>query len=99
MLENQFFKKKNEFYDSIKDIDDQIESLSNERKITDFFLQRFIIENANIILLVVEKLSIDDQFFLNKITKLIKESKTIFSQKIIVINNIKKMKKKKRRKR
>jgi hypothetical protein len=95
MLENQFFKKKNEFYDSIKDIDDQIESLSNERKITDFFLQRFIIENANIILLVVEKLSIDDQFFLNKITKLIKESKTIFSQKIIVIHNIKKMKKKK----
>ena len=95
ILENLFFKKKNEFYDSIKDKDDQIESLSNERKITDFFLQRFIIENANIILLVVEKLSIDDQFFLNKITKLIKEIKTIFSQKIIVIHNIKKMKNKK----
>lgn len=92
ILENQFFKKKNEFYDSIKDKDEQIESLSNERKITDFFLQRFIIENANIILLVVEKLSIDDQFFLNKITKLIKEIKAIFAQKIIVIHNIKKMK-------
>lgn len=94
-MENQFFKKKNEFYDSIKDKDDQIESLSNERKITDFFLQRFIIETANIILLVVEKLSIDDQFFLNKITKLIKEIKAMFSQKIIVIHNIKKMKNKK----
>lgn len=94
-LENKFFKKKNEFYDSIKDKDEQIESLSNERKITDFFLQRFIIENADIILLVVEKLSIDDQFFLNKITKLIKEIKAIFAQKIIVIHNIKKMTKKK----
>ena len=94
ILENKFFKKKNEFYKSINNKDEQIESLTNERKITDFFLQRFIIENANIILLVVEKLSIEDQFFLNKITKLIKDRK-IFLQKIIVIHNIKKMKHKK----
>ena len=38
-------------------------SLTNERRITDFFLQRFILENANVVLLVVEKLSIDDRFF------------------------------------
>lgn len=94
MLENDFFTKKINFYKSIPNKDEQIESLTNERKITDFFLQRFIIENANIILLVVEKLSIEDQFFLNKITKLIKDRK-IFLQKIIVIHNIKKMKKKK----
>ena len=94
ILENKFFKKKKEFYKSIPNKDEQIESLSNERKITDFFLQRFIIENANIILLVVEILSIEDQFFLNKITKLIKDRK-IFRQKIIVVHNIKKMKQKK----
>jgi len=94
MLENEFFTKKSNFYKSIPNRDEQIESLTNERKITDFFLQRFIIENANIILLVVEKLSIEDQFFLNKITKLIKDRK-IFLQKIIVVHNIKKMKEKK----
>ena len=56
---------------------EQIEKFTNERKITDFFLQRFIIENADVLLIVVGKLTIEDQFFLNKITKLIKEKKKI----------------------
>ena len=90
--ENEFFETRNEFRKGIKKKDEQIYSLTNERRITDFFLQRFIIENANVLLLVVEKLSIDDQFFLNKLTKLIKQNHEQFLQKIIVIHNLKSMK-------
>ena len=90
--ENEYFRTRNNFRKNIDKIDEQIYSLTNERRITDFFLQRFIIENANVILLVVEKLSIDDQFFLNKLTKLIKENNEKFLQKIIVIHNLMKMK-------
>ena len=72
--ENEYFRERNKFRKSIKNKDQQLYTLTNERKITDFFLQRFIIENTNIMLLVVEKLSIDDQFFLNKLTKLIREN-------------------------
>ena len=57
-------------------------------------MQRFIIENAHVILLVVGKLSIDDQFFLNKLTTLIKEEKGRFLQKVIVIHNLMTMEKK-----
>ena len=74
--------------------DGQLIDLTNERRVTDFFLQRFIIENAHVILLVVGKLSIDDQFFLNKLTKLIKEEKGRFLQKVIVIHNLMTMEKK-----
>ena len=90
--ENEYFRERNKFRKSIKNKDQQLYTLTNERKITDFFLQRFIIENTNIMLLVVEKLSIDDQFFLNKLTKLIRENNNKFLQKIIVIHNLMKMK-------
>lgn len=93
--ENEYFRERNKFRKKIKNKDEQIYSLTNERRITDFFLQRFIIENANVVLLVVEKLSIDDQFFLNKLTKLIKEHNDKFLQKIIVVHNLMKMKEKK----
>ena len=91
--ENEFFRIRNEFRKGLKNKDEQIYSLTNERRITDFFLQRFIIENANVLLLVVGKLTIDDQLFLNKLTKLIKENQEKFLQKIIVIHNLMKMKK------
>ena len=90
--ENEYFRERNKFRNSLKDKDQQLYTLTNERKITDFFLQRFIIENTNIMLLVVEKLSIDDQFFLNKLTKLIRENNNKFLQKIIIVHNLMKMK-------
>ena len=90
--ENEFFRIRNEFRKKLKNKEDQIYTLTNERRITDFFLQRFIIENANVLLLVVGKLTIDDQFFLNKLTKLIKENHEQFLQKIIVIHNLMTMK-------
>ena len=90
--ENEYFRERNKFRKSLKDKDQQLYTLTNERKITDFFLQRFIIENTNIMLLVVEKLSIDDQFFLNKLTKLIRENNNKFLQKIIIVHNLMKMK-------
>ena len=87
-LESEFFNNRNEFRKKIKDKD----FLTNERRMTDFFLQRFIVENANVIILVVGKLSIDDQFFLNKLTKLIRDNNKVFLQKIIVIHNLISMK-------
>ena len=90
--ENEYFRERNKFRKSLKDKDQQLYTLTNERKITDFFLQRFIIENTNVMLLVVEKLSIDDQFFLNKLTKLIRENNNKFLQKIIIVHNLMKMK-------
>ena len=91
--ENEFFRLRNNFRNELTNKDEQLYVLTNERRTTDFFLQRFIIENANVILLVVGKLSIDDQFFLNKLTKLIKDDHTMFLQKIIVIHNLMTMEK------
>ena len=90
--ENEYFRERNNFRDQIKEKDKQINILTNERRTTDFFLQRFIVENANVILLVVGKLSIEDQFFLNKLTKLIRENNKVFLQKIIIIHNLMTMK-------
>ena len=90
--ENEFYNIRNEFRNKLTNKDDQIYSLTNERRITDFFLQRFIIENANVLLLVVGKLSIDDQFFLNKLTRLIQDNQKQFLQKIVVIHNLMTMK-------
>jgi len=93
ILENDFFNERNEFRNKIQEKDKQLNFLTNERRMTDFFLQRFIVENANIIILVVGKLSIDDQFFLNKLTKLIRDNNNkVFLQKIIVIHNLISMK-------
>ena len=91
--ENEYFRERNIFRKNLPNKDGQLIDLTNERRITDFFLQRFIIENAHIILLVVGKLSIDDQFFLNKLTTLIKEEKGRFLQKVIVIHNLMTMEK------
>ena len=51
--ENEFFRLRNKFRDDLKNKDEQLYILTNKRRTTDFFLQRFIIENANVILLVV----------------------------------------------
>lgn len=91
--ENEYFRKRNDFRKNLKNKDEQLIDLTNERRVTDFFLQRFIIENANVILLVVGKLSIDDQFFLNNLTTLIKEIRKKFLQKVIVIHNLMTMEK------
>ena len=92
--ENEYFRKRNEFRKKLKNKDEQLYDLTNERRVTDFFLQRFIIQNANVILLVVGKLSIDDQFFLNNLTTLIKENSWQFLQKVIVVHNLMTMEKK-----
>ena len=92
--ENEYFRERNEFRKNISNKDVQLIDLTNERRVTDFFLQRFIIESAHVILLVVGKLSIEDQFFLNKLTTLIKEEKGRFLQKVIVIHNLMTMEKK-----
>lgn len=91
--ENEYFRERNNFRKNVPNKDGQLIDLTNERRVTDFFLQRFIIENAHVILLVVGKLSIEDQFFLNKLTTLIKEEKGKFLQKVIVIHNLMTMEK------
>ena len=62
-IEFKLNKLKSEFDKKILNKNEQIEKFTNERKITDFFLQRFIIESADVLLLVVGKLTIEDQFF------------------------------------
>ena len=92
--ENEFFKTRNDFRKNLKNKDDQLIDLTNQRKTTDYFLQKFIIENANIILLVVGKITINDQLFLNKLGKIIKEKeKNKNEQKIIVLHNLMTMEK------
>ena len=51
-------------------MDRQLSEFSNERRITDYFLQRFVIEKSNVLLVVLGKMTCQDQFFLNKIKKL-----------------------------
>ena len=61
----------------------QIEKFIRDRQNTDYFLQKFIIDCADILLCVVNKLNLSDQKFLLRIQKEI-NNKTIF-----VIHNLK----------
>jgi hypothetical protein len=82
---------KNKFINQIdqSDMDSQLSDFSNERRITDYFLQSFIIEKANILLVVLGKMTCQDQFFLNKIKKIIKNNMySNFTKKVIVIHNL-----------
>ena len=90
-LKEEYFEAKNKFINQIdqSDMDSQLSDFSNERRITDYFLQSFIIEKANILLVVLGKMTCQDQFFLNKIKKIIKNNMySNFTKKVIVIHNL-----------
>jgi len=90
--ENEFFRIRNEYRKNLKDKDDQIYLLKNERIITNYFLHNFIIENAHILLLVIGRLTIHEQLLMMKLKKLIIENNYESLQKIIIIHNLKTIK-------
>jgi hypothetical protein len=61
----------------------QIQKFIRDRQNTDYFLQKFIIDSADILLCIVNKLNLSDQKFLNRIQEEIK------NKKIFVIHNLK----------
>ena len=67
----------------------QIEKFIRDRQNTDYFLQKFIIDSADVLLCVVNKLNLSDQKFLLRIQK------EINNKKIFVIHNLKTFTKKK----
>ena len=90
-LKEEYFEAKNNFINQIdqSDMNSQLSDFSNERRITDYFLQSFIIEKANILLVVLGKMTCQDQFFLNKIKKIIKNNMySNYTKKVIVIHNL-----------
>ena len=64
-LKEEYFETKKNFINQIdqSDMDSQLSDFSNERRITDYFLQNFIIEKANILLVVLGKMTCQVNFF------------------------------------
>ena len=89
-INEKFFNSRFDYINKIKqeDLISQIHNYINEKKITDYFLQRFAIEKSNVILLVFGKMTRQDQFFLNRIKKFLNNSGRGFSQKLLVIHNL-----------
>ena len=89
-LKEIYFEAKNNYINRIEqsDMDRQLSEFSNERRITDYFLQRFVIEKSNVLLVVLGKMTCQDQFFLNKIKKIVINNLSNLSKKIIVVHNL-----------
>ena len=87
--ENEFFRIRKEYRKSLNNKDEQICLLTNERIITNYFLQNFIIENTHVLLLVLGKLTIEEKLLMMKLKKLIIENNYELLQKIIIIHNLK----------
>ena len=90
-INNDFFNLRFDYINKIKqdDLISQIHHYINEKKITDYFLQRFALEKSNVILLVFGKMTRQDQFFLNRIKRSILNNLSLkFSQKLLVIHNL-----------
>ena len=64
-IKEKYFEAKNNYISKIEqnDMDRQLNDFSNERRITGYFLQRFIVEKSNILLVVLGKMTCQEQFF------------------------------------
>ena len=90
-INEDFFNSRFDYINKIKqeDLILQIHNYINEKKITDYFLQRFALEKSNVILLIFGKMTRQDQFFLNRIKRSIVNNTSLkFSQKLLVIHNL-----------
>ena len=83
-------KKKNSIKNYLSDDEKitQIMNFTRDRQNTDYFLQKFILNSADILLCIVNQLNLSDHKFLNRIQE---ENK---DKKIYVIHNLKTFKKK-----
>jgi hypothetical protein len=70
--------------DNIKELTIEMKDrMAKDRQITDYFLQKFILENSDIFICVVDNLTLTDQKFINRIIK------NYTSKKIYIIHNLK----------
>ena len=60
-----------------------LDKMAKDRQITDFFLQKFILEKSDIFLCVVDSLTLTDQKFINRIIK------NYTNKNIFIIHNLK----------
>ena len=77
---NDLNKKKEE--DKEKEIPN-IENMIKDRQITDYFIQKFILEKSDIFICVVDNLTLTDQKFINRIIKYYAD------KKIYIVHNLK----------
>jgi hypothetical protein len=76
-------QKKNKI--SFTDKGDQIAKFTKDRRLTDYFLQKFILWNSDILLCVVGQLTFSDQKFINTIRSQINVRK---KKKLFIIHNL-----------
>ena len=87
--DKEYFEKKNNEKISVKDYIneeeyiDQIKKFTRDRQIADYFLQKFIMNSADILLCITNKIDLRDHLFFNRIQK---ENK---DKKIFIIHNLK----------
>ena len=83
-------EKKGSIKDYLREDDyiEQIKQFNGNNQITDYFLQKFILDSADILLCIVNQLNLNDHKFLNRIQE---ENK---DKKIFVIHNLKTFKQK-----
>ncbi len=74
-------KNKNEMEE--KEYLDQVTEFAKDRQMTEYFLQRFVLTQANILLVLVGQLTYTDQKFLNRIKK------ECGDKRIFIIHNLK----------
>ena len=84
LVENDVYKlskKKDEL--SEKEYLEEVTDLAKDRQMTEYFLQRFVLTQANILLVLVGQLTYTDQKFLNRIKK------ECGDKRIFIIHNLK----------
>jgi hypothetical protein len=73
-------------YIDIKEKGAQIAGFFKNKNFTEYFIQKFIIFNSNVLILVVNYLTTDEQEFINKILDIFYQNKNI--KKLIIIHNL-----------
>jgi GTPase Era involved in 16S rRNA processing len=89
LVENEVYKlSKTKSQLEEKDYLDQVTDFAKDRQMTEYFLQRFVLTQANILLVLVGQLTYTDQKFLNRIKK------ECGDKRIFIIHNLKNLEKK-----
>jgi len=84
LVENEVYKlSKDKSKLEEKEYLDQVTEFAKDRQMTEYFLQRFVLTQANILLVLVGQLTYTDQKFLNRIKK------ECGDKRIFIIHNLK----------
>jgi hypothetical protein len=83
--EKEELETKKKSYIDFKELSSQIAEFTKDRRLTDYFLQKFILWNSDILLCVVGQLTFSDQKFINTIRSQVKNKK---KKKLFIIHNL-----------